>query len=99
MKKVTLKYTTLHECSTSNSIKPNGYLTIPSIQGDTTSEYFRNTTYEADLPLIENEWEDYSRKYWEDYLNCHHNKSTKQILKLHIQKLNEVCFQKKPFEQ
>ena len=54
LKKVTLKSTTIHECSTLNNFKANGYLNIPSIKNDTISDNFSNTTYKADVPSIEN---------------------------------------------
>ena len=65
LKNVTLKSTTTHQCSTSKTIKSNSYITSPSIHNDTNSDKFINTTYEVDLPSIDNEWEYYSIKYGE----------------------------------
>ena len=61
LKKVTLKSTTTHELSSSNYVKSNNYLPSPSIQNDTTSDRFGNTTYEVYAPSIDNKWEDYGR--------------------------------------
>ena len=63
LKKVTLKSTSTHKCSTSNSVKKN--LNIPSIQDDTTSNNFSSTKYEEYEPPIDNKWEDYASKYGE----------------------------------
>ena len=50
LKKVTLKYTITHECSTSKIIKSDSYLKSPPIHNETTSDNFINTTYEVDVP-------------------------------------------------
>ena len=89
LKKVTLKSTTTHQCSTSKNDKSNCYLTSPSIHNYTTSDNFSNTKYEVDVPLIYNEWEDYARKDEESYLNSNHNMSTKHTIKRQVHKLNE----------
>ena len=92
LKQVTLKYTTTNQCSTSKTFKSNDYLTTPSIHNDTNSDKLINTKYEVYIPLIEYEWEDYSRKYWEGYLNIHHTRSKNQKLKQHVQKSNKIFF-------
>ena len=63
LKNGTLKSTTTHQCYISKNVKPNIYLTSPSIQSDTTSDNFINTIYELYVPSIENYWEYYARKY------------------------------------
>ena len=50
LKKVTLKSKTTHQCYTSKTVKPNSYLTSPSIQNETNSDNFRNNIYEVDVP-------------------------------------------------
>ena len=54
LKNITIKFTTTNECSTSNYVKSNVYLNSPSIHNDTTYDNFRYTTYDADVPPIEN---------------------------------------------
>ena len=80
-KKVTLKYTTTHKCSTSKTIKSNSYLTSAPIQNYTSSDNFSNTTYELYVPSIDNEQGNYARKDGEESLNSNHNRSTKKKLK------------------
>ena len=63
LKKVKIKSTTTHQCSTSKTAKYNIYLTSPSIHNYTTSDNFSNTRYEVYVPSIDNEWEDYAVKY------------------------------------
>ena len=58
--KVTLKSATAHQCYTYKTGSSNSYLSSPSIHNDTTSDNFRNTTYEVDVPQIDNDWEYYS---------------------------------------
>ena len=94
LKKVTLKSTTTHQWYTSKTVKSNSYLTSPSIHNDTTSDNFINTTYEVDAPSIDNVWEDYARKYKEEYLDSQHNRYTNQTLQRHVQKLNGIFFEK-----
>ena len=55
LKNVSFKSTNTHECSTLDSIKSNRYLNSLSIHNDTTNDNFRNTTYDAYVPSIENE--------------------------------------------
>ena len=81
LKNVTIKSTTTNQYSNSKTMKQNSYLTSPSIKNNTTYDNFRNSTYELYVPPIDNEWEDYARKYGEEYLNSHHNRSTKNTLK------------------
>ena len=45
LNKVTLKYTTTCQYSTSKAVSSNSCLTSPSIRNDTTSDNFSNTTY------------------------------------------------------
>ena len=47
-------------------LNPQLYLTSTLIHNDTTSDSFINAIYELDLPSIDNEWEDYARKYGEE---------------------------------
>ena len=47
LKKVDIKYTTTYQFYTYKTDKSNSYLTRPSIQNDTTSYDFINTTYEV----------------------------------------------------
>ena len=56
LKKVTLKSTTIHQCSTSKTVKSNSYLTSPSFHYDNTSDNFSNATYELYVPSIDNGW-------------------------------------------
>ena len=98
LKKVTIKFTTTDQCSTSKTIKSNSYLISISFHNDTAFDNFSNTTYGVYLPSIDNEWEDYARKGGEEYLNINHSRSTKQILNRHAHKFNEIFFRTKPFE-
>ena len=84
LEKVSLKFTTTRQFSTSNTAKQNIYLKIPSIHNNTTSDHFSNTKYELDVPSIENKWEDDAIKYGEEYQKIQHKKSTKQTLKQHV---------------
>ena len=54
LKNVTLKSTTTHQCSTSETVKSNSYLTSPSIHNDITSDHSINTTYEVYVTSIHN---------------------------------------------
>ena len=65
LKKVTIKSTTTHQCHNYKTVKTNSHLTSPSIQNYTTYDNFINITYKADVPSIDNEWEEYARKYGE----------------------------------
>ena len=49
LKNVTLKSMSTHDCSTSNSVKSNGYLISSSIHNDTTSDHLINTVYKVFL--------------------------------------------------
>ena len=63
LKKVKIKSTTTHQCSTSKTAKYIIYLTSPSIHNYTTYDNFSNNTYEVYVPPIENEWEYYAINY------------------------------------
>ena len=65
-------------------LKSNSYLTSPSIQNDTTFDKFINTTYEVDVPVIDNEWKYYIIKYGKEFLNSLYNRSTKKTLKGYV---------------
>ena len=54
LKRVTLKSTTTNHCCTSKTVKSNSFLTSPSIQNETTSDNFSNTTYEIYVTSIDN---------------------------------------------
>ena len=84
LKKLTIQSTTAHQYSTYKTVSSNSYLTSPSNHNGTTSDKFINTTYEVYAPSIENEREDYARKYGEESLNIKHNMSTNQTLKQHV---------------
>ena len=92
MEKVTNKSTSKYQCSTSKTVSSNSYFIILSIHNDTTYDKFRNTTYEVYVPSTDNEWEDYTKKYGEEYHNIKHNRFIKQALKQHVKKLNEILF-------
>ena len=77
MEIVTLKSKTTHECSNSKTVKSNIYLTILSINNDTTSDNFINTTYEVYVLSIENDWEDYAIKYGKESLNINQKRYRK----------------------
>ena len=95
LKTFILKYTTTHQCSHSENVKYNSYLTSPSIHNDTTSDNFITTPYEVDVQSIHNYWEDYATKYGEEHFNSHNNRSTQQTLKQHAHKSNEILYRKK----
>ena len=99
MKKFTLKSTATRQCSTSKTVSSNSYLISLSIHNYITSDQFINTTYESYVPPIDNEWGGYEIKDGEEYLNSQQHMSTKQTLKLHVQKSNEMFFRKKSLEQ
>ena len=84
MKKVTIKYTTTHQCFTSKPVKSNSYITCPSIKNDTASDNVSNTTYEVDVTSTDNEWKYCQIKYGEEYFNSNHSRSTKNTLKKHV---------------
>ena len=90
LKNVTLKSTTTHQCSTLKTVKSNSYLASLSIHNDTTYDKFSNNTYEVYLQSIENEWVYYAIIYGKESFNGQHNRSKKQTLKQHVQKLNEL---------
>ena len=62
LNKLNLKSTTTRQCSTSQTVSSNSYLTSPSIHNETTSDNFSNTTYEVYVPSSDNEWKYYTRK-------------------------------------
>ena len=92
--KVDHKSTSTHKCFNFNPIKSDIYLNRTSMNNDTTSENLRSTKYEAYLPSIDNEWEDYAGKYGEDCSKYHHNRYAKYTLKRHMQKLVDIFFDK-----
>ena len=63
LEKFTHKYTTTHQRDSSKTVQSNSYFTSSPICNDETSDNLRNTTYEVDVPSIDNEWEDYAIKY------------------------------------
>ena len=93
-KNVTLKSSTTWQCYTSNIDLSNRYITIPSIHFDIASDNFINTTYEVDVPSVDNEGKCYAGKDEEEFLNSQHNRSAKQTLKRHVQKLNYIFFKR-----
>ena len=92
LKKVTFQFTNKHQCSFYKTFKSNSYLASTLFQNDTTSDNCSNITYGVDVPSIDNNWEYYKGKYGDKYLNSHHKRCTKQKLKQHVQKLNEILF-------
>ena len=89
-KKVTLKSTTTFQCYNYKTVQSNSYLASPLIHNYTTSDDFSNITYEIYVPSIDNDWVYRARKYGEEYFNSQHNRSTKETLKQHVQKMNEI---------
>ena len=76
------------------SVKSYRYINSTPLKNGTTYEKLIYTTSEVHITSIDNEWEDYTRKYGEQSLDSQHNRSKKQKLKWHVQKLNEIFFEK-----
>ena len=64
LKKVTLKSTTTHECSTLKTVKSSIILPVHQFIMAPLLVFFINNTYESDVPSIDNEWEYYSKQIW-----------------------------------